>query len=263
MATVLSGIKVKVLQKGYHRMTLDFGNTYSDGSFHKGIDLCGNPEVNNGYDYICAVAGGKVTAYCNTIQGVIKDTGTKGMGNYVYIQTDDGYLFRYQHMTKGSVTVKTGDTVKAGQVIGYMGNTGNSTGRHLHFDVSKKGKLSGGTYVKSQDRTYFDPKKFLRGTLASTGSTVNTSTPAKVDTKLGNYVVKSDVNVRAGAGTKYAQLKYAEFTANAQSQIIKLKNKKCNYFPKGMTITISKISSDGKWGYCPSGWISLGYLKKA
>jgi len=52
-------------------------------------------------------------------------------------------------MTKGSVTVKTGDTVKKGQVIGYLGNTGNSTGRHLHVDVSKPGKLSGGYYVSS------------------------------------------------------------------------------------------------------------------
>ena len=43
-------------------MTLDFGYTYSDGSLHKGIDIIGNPNVNNGYDYIVAVEGGKVTS---------------------------------------------------------------------------------------------------------------------------------------------------------------------------------------------------------
>ena len=48
---ITNKIKSKVLLNGYHRMTLDFGYTYRDGSFHKGIDLTGNPNVNNGYDF--------------------------------------------------------------------------------------------------------------------------------------------------------------------------------------------------------------------
>jgi len=191
---------------------------------------------------------------------VIKDTGTKGMGNYVYIQTEDGYRWRYQHMTKGSVTVKVGDTVKKGQVLGYMGNTGNSTGRHLHLDVSKSGRHSGGYYVSSQDRTYFDPKTWLK---AGNGSGSTSTAPApSTTTKTGNYTVKADVNVRAGAGTSYAKIKYAQFTSNAKSQIMKIKGKAVNYFPKGMTITITKVSADGKWGYCPSGWVSMNYLTR-
>lgn len=239
-------------------MTLDFGYTYSNGSLHKGIDVIGNPNVNNGYDYIVAVEGGKVTSYQNSISGVIKDTGTKGMGNYVYVETADGYRWRYQHMTKGSVTVKTGDVVKKGQVLGYLGNTGNSTGRHLHVDVSKAGKHSGGYYVSSQNRTYFDPKTFLR----SGSGTSTAPAPSTTTKKTGNYTVKADVNVRAGAGTKYAKIKYEQFTANAKSQIMKIKGKAVNYFPKGMTISITKLSADEKWGYCPSGWVSMSYLIK-
>lgn len=259
MSTKLSGIKTYALQKGDHYMTLDIGYTYSDGSLHKGIDIIGNPNVNNGYDYIVAVAAGKVIAYCNTIEGVIKDTGTKGCGNYVTIETDDGYRWRYMHMTKGSVKVKTGDYVKQGQVIGYMGCTGNSTGRHLHLDVSRKGKLSGGYYVSSQDRTYFDPKTFLRQTTDEVKTTP--TTPAKTS-KTGTYKVKKDVNVRSGAGTKYSRVKYNGYTANAKQQILNIKGKAVDYFPKGMSLSITQVSSDGAWGKCPSGWVSMNYLTK-
>jgi len=68
--------------------------------------------------------------------------------------------------------------------------------------------------------------------------------------------------VRAGAGTKYAKVKYNQFTSNAKSQILKIKGKAVNYFPKGMKISITKLSTDGKWGYCPSGWVSMNYLIK-
>ena len=158
----LTGVKNKVLEKGEHYITLDYGNTYSDGSFHKGLDLVAASEAGKGADYICAFADGKVTSYVNTFSGTTKDThNTASMGNYVIIDHGNGYKTRYMHMLKGSVKVRTGQTVKKGQVIGYMGNTGNSFGRHLHFDISYNKKLSG-SYL-SNDRYYLDPKPFLKG----------------------------------------------------------------------------------------------------
>ena len=227
-------VKVNVLKRGYHRMTLDYGNTYSDGSFHKGIDLTGNTSVDGGYDYILAIADGEVVGVKNDFVGTTKNTGTAGMGNYVIIDHGNGFKTRYMHMTKGSIKVKKGQRVEAGEVIGYMGSTGNSSGRHLHFDISYNGK-------------YVDPKPYLYGT--------KTISYAK-----GSYVVVEDVNVRKGPGTNYDLVYYSQFTVNAKMQVKKLDKSCPNHFPAGTKLTISKVN--GSWGKCPSGWISLKLCKR-
>ncbi len=63
-----------------------------------------------------------------------------GAGYYVSISHGDGFASIYMHMTR--YVVSTGDTVSQGQLIGYVGSTGVSTGPHLHFGISY-----GGTYV--------------------------------------------------------------------------------------------------------------------
>ena len=67
-----------------------------------------------------------------------------GAGYYVKINHGDGYSSIYMHMTH--YIVKAGDYVTAGQIIGYVGSTGGSTGPHLHFGISYNG-----TYVDPQD----------------------------------------------------------------------------------------------------------------
>lgn len=100
-----------------------------------------------GYDFnqvnIIAAKDGKVIY--PSVDSVIncgtstKDSGDhdcgEGYGNYVMIEHDDGTITLYGHMYANSITVKAGDTVKQGQVIGKMGSSGNSTGMHLHFEV--------------------------------------------------------------------------------------------------------------------------------
>jgi murein DD-endopeptidase MepM/ murein hydrolase activator NlpD len=75
----------------------------------------------------------------------IKDDSNVGGGdkkfewdaNYILIQHSDGTLGHYVHLQKAGVKVKIGDQVQAGQFIGLSGNTGHSTGPHLHFAVFK------------------------------------------------------------------------------------------------------------------------------
>lgn len=59
--------------------------------------------------------------------------------NYVFIKHSDGTIARYFHLTHNGVLVKQGDYVTAGQVIALSGNTGQSGGPHLHFDVQQCG----------------------------------------------------------------------------------------------------------------------------
>ena len=57
-------------------------------------------------------------------------------GNYVTIRLRDGVYVSYAHVKRGSITVKVGDKVKAGQTVGGLGNSGHSTAPHLHFGVA-------------------------------------------------------------------------------------------------------------------------------
>jgi murein DD-endopeptidase MepM/ murein hydrolase activator NlpD len=60
---------------------------------------------------------------------------SESLGNYVSISHGNGYLTRFGHMEK--FIVKEGQLVERGQIIGYMGNTGRSTGSHVHYEVWK------------------------------------------------------------------------------------------------------------------------------
>ena len=62
-----------------------------------------------------------------------------GYGNFIEVKHGDGTVSRYAHCSKLAVSV--GQTVSAGQTIGYVGSTGNSTGNHLHFEIKVNGSF--------------------------------------------------------------------------------------------------------------------------
>lgn len=101
-------------------------------SVHQGVDLKANLR-----DKIVAAESGVV---------VVAGTG-RGYGKMVRIKHGDGYETVYAHMSK--VSVKEGDTVKKGQEVGRAGNTGTSTGVHLHFEIIKDG-------------THINPESYIR-----------------------------------------------------------------------------------------------------
>lgn len=115
---------------------------------HNGIDIIGHNGLNNGSgycDYLLAHSDGVVVGARNDIPGFLKGS----YGNYVKIKHDNGMYTLYAHIKYKTVTVKTGDRVTKGQVIGYMGNTGNSFGAHLHFEVrnEKDAKIDPTPYI--------------------------------------------------------------------------------------------------------------------
>ncbi|MBR7092517.1 MAG: peptidoglycan DD-metalloendopeptidase family protein [Clostridia bacterium] len=93
------------------------------GSTHYGIDISAGGV--NGKP-ILAADGGKVIAVNTSGWG-------GGWGNYVLIDHGNGYKTRYAHCK--SVVVKVGQKVAQGELIAYVGSTGDSTGPHLHFEV--------------------------------------------------------------------------------------------------------------------------------
>ncbi|MBO5377398.1 MAG: peptidoglycan DD-metalloendopeptidase family protein [Ruminiclostridium sp.] len=99
---------------------------YSEGEGgHDGIDYAG--EIG---DNVYAAADGTVT----TVETNYDD---KGYGKYVIIDHGNGFTTSYTHLD--SISVKMFAKVSAGDVIGYMGSTGWSTGPHLHFTLAKNG----------------------------------------------------------------------------------------------------------------------------
>ncbi len=76
-----------------------------------------------------------------------------GYGNYVVIRHNSEYSTGYAHMTGFARGIKPGVRVKQGQVIGYVGSTGRSTGPHLHFEVMKNGKKVDPLKVKAATGT--------------------------------------------------------------------------------------------------------------
>jgi len=64
-------------------------------------------------------------------------------GNSATIEVGPGCYAHYVHLQSGSLRVKAGDRVRKGEVIGALGNSGNSTGPHLHFQVTNGPSLLG------------------------------------------------------------------------------------------------------------------------
>lgn len=117
-----------------YRLTSSFGMRLhpilKKNRMHNGVDMAAPANTP-----IYAARGGLVitTAYQKN-----------GAGNYVQIDHGDGYRSIYMHMTQ--YVVKSGNYVVPGQIIGYVGSTGLSSGNHLHFGISKNG-----TYVNPME----------------------------------------------------------------------------------------------------------------
>ena len=112
-----------------------------DATKHTGIDISAEQGV-----AVIAAADGTVS-HIQTWDGSTT-TGDQSYGNMVQITHADERTTLYAHLSK--VLVSSGDSVSAGETIGYVGNTGNADGAHLHFEVRQSGQT-------------VDPRPFITG----------------------------------------------------------------------------------------------------
>lgn len=170
----------RVLQSGDAQITNPFGIS------HRGVDVV---KRQNQLSAIAAHSAGEVV-WCQS--GIPNDTGSTGnrsYGNAVKLRHENGMYTLYAHLA--GLSVQTGDTVTRGQEIGFMGNTGNSYGAHLHFEVRDK------------TDTRIDPTPYLTadlpGTAAAPAVTAELWTRADADGAL------CGVAVRVSRGTVWYQ----------------------------------------------------------
>ncbi len=97
---------------------------YKTAEFHPGLDFT----ANTGTEIYATGDGIVITA----------DAAAQGYGNHVVISHGFGYQTLYGHMSK--IAVAIGKKVKRGELIGYVGSTGRSTGPHVHYEVIKSGE---------------------------------------------------------------------------------------------------------------------------
>lgn len=126
--------------QGSERFAIDWIKVDKDGRIFTGDKS--KPESWVGYGAkVLAVGDGVVTVARDDQQNQTPGTMPSGLafaaqlGNYVALALPGGLTAFYAHLAPGSVKVKAGDHVKAGEVIGLLGNTGGSLALHLHFHI--------------------------------------------------------------------------------------------------------------------------------
>lgn len=147
----ISNRKLKALASGFgYRIH----PVYKTSKMHTGMDFTakiGTPIYATGDGYV-------ITA----------DGSGRGYGNHVVINHGYGYQTLYGHMSR--IKARRGQSVKRGEIIGYVGNTGTSTAPHLHYEVRKGGRPINPVNFYYNDLTPLEYEKMLKISLTSNQS---------------------------------------------------------------------------------------------
>lgn len=139
----------RILENAENQITNGFSQN------HVAVDVVKN---RNQLANIIAHSAGKVIWVQTGHKHNQGSNGNASYGNAVKIKHNNGYYTLYAHLNR--VDVKVGQTVKKGQVIGYMGDTGNAYGAHLHFEV------------RNEKDVRIDPTPYIDSDLPSSASKV-------------------------------------------------------------------------------------------
>lgn len=157
------------LEGGHHFITRGSGQRYAydiakivDGSFYSG-DGNANEDAYTFGARVNAPGSGKIIALENNINdnirpGVINDdiNDSNLAGNYIMIDHLNGEFSLIAHFKKGTITVSVGDNVIKGQEVGKAGNSGNSTGPHVHYHIQNTPDPLDGIGLPAQFQNYFE-----------------------------------------------------------------------------------------------------------
>lgn len=165
-------------------------NNYGNG--HNGVDVVGG-----GYtlDYIVAHSNGKVVFYQDGLNNMKGSTGNASYGNCIKLDHKNGYQTLYAHMQKG-LFVKNGQEVKKGARLGYMSDSGNAYGKHLHFEVWRHGER-------------INPTEYLNKEFIVTKS-IDEVAKEVIDGKWGNRPRRQELLENAGYNYKQVQTRVNE-----------------------------------------------------
>jgi murein DD-endopeptidase MepM/ murein hydrolase activator NlpD len=142
----------------------------------RGHPLLGYSRMHTGTDW----AAPRGTPIIATGNGVVEKAGwdSGGYGNQTLIRHANGYVSSYNHQSAIAPGVREGAKVTQGQVIGYVGSTGQSTGAHLHYELIVNGtkvdamkiRLPGGNSLNGKALARFEEERKRIDTILNTQS---------------------------------------------------------------------------------------------
>lgn len=164
----------RVLLNGINQITNSYEN---HKGWSKGIDIVKQPsQIEN----IIAHSDGKIIKVVDYLTGTNKvaDKEGCGYGNYVAILHNKKYQNKsvvtvYGHLASVQEDIKEGQTVTKGQILGLMGNTGNSYGAHLHFEIRLYDEFNESVYIHDTTKyEWIDPTPYIDADLPYDASIV-------------------------------------------------------------------------------------------
>ena len=213
-------MKCRVLNNEHCEIT----NNYS--ASHEAVDVVGG-----GYtlDYVTAHSDGTVVFLQDGYSNAKGSTGNASYGNCVKLEHGNGYQTLYAHMDK-NLLVKNGEKVKKGQRLGYMSDSGNSYGKHTHFEVWK-------------DVNRIDPTEYLDKDFVVYNKTIDEIANDVIAGKYGNYPERKEKLEAEGYSYSEVQTRVNELV----NKVVYLSNPDYNGY--SIVDALNQISVDSSFNY--------------
>lgn len=166
-------------------------NKYSKS--HQAIDIVGK---NHTLDFITAHSDGTVILIQTGKTNNKNSKGNESYGNFIKIKHNNNYYTLYAHLEY--VKVKKNQKVKKGDILGYMGDSGNAYGKHLHFEVWKEKSRINPTYYLSnsfEENTNKNTDIYYKKYIGNTNSLVDALKSLKIDS---SYTFRKKIALENG-----------------------------------------------------------------